>query len=790
MYSNKKIFLIVIISFVLVLSMISPICSCGATSRYPAKHIYLFFTDNRIRQLKKQIEQDSVIRKAWQVVLSKANKALDQKNPSNELEALCLAYRMTDNSQYAAKVKDIILTICQQKQWEGPEMLERNPPWHAGLDAAAKSYSTAFGFDCIYNYLSPEDRKAIADSIVEKGIKPLLGDWIWGSSRIHSLNSMGHNWWSSSVSMAGVASLAVMQEIPQAKEWTETIAKALLQWFDFSGDVLINKTRTFGSNGGYYESIGYADFAMKEYLLFRLAWMNRYDSKLFNVPVLGKIGDFFINSSYPNSKTSMMVNFGDSHVDNNDWYPILLLMANGYMKDRYLWFLDNLQQGLPTDKRYYDDALGLVYNVEKFKNQTPDKPDLPPSAWYPDIGWGMLRSSWKNDATFLAVKSGDTWNHAHADANSFILFYHGQNLLTDGGTTWYASPSYSNYFFQSKAHNVVLFDGEGQRQQDEYFGVKNQGRLYHMMDGGFIKYIFGDATGPTSQNFDRNYRHFLWIGNVILIIDDLKANRFGKMEWLLHFGGAKAIQDGLDIRISKDNAHIFVRPLFPETLCNTGFPHDFPEKMILETKDGIKDHTSDTEQKYFAIAVPGKIKQTKWVTAIILPDSTDTGLPTIKKIQSKDMIGVKITQGNLVTNVYLNILADGRMMGRNSNNTFDGWETDAYLTAITYPIGKKNDPENALSYFIANGSYLRKNGQVVLNSLSKVNMISERTGNNMKVWLQGQPLVEASWYCGKRPDEVWLNNQQVHPAYNNRTKQLTLVLADLTHQQEAKQLEK
>ena len=46
----------------------------------------------------------------------------------------------------------------------------------------------------------------------------------------------------------------------------------------------------------------------------------------------------------------------------------------------------------------------------------------------------MLRSSWENDATLLAMKSGYTWNHAHADAGSFILFKQGEPLIIDSGT--------------------------------------------------------------------------------------------------------------------------------------------------------------------------------------------------------------------------------------------------------------------------------------------------------------------------------------------------------------------
>jgi|GEM_PF-2235574 len=56
---------------------------------------------------------------------------------------------------------------------------------------------------------------------------------------------------------------------------------------------------------------------------------------------------------------------------------------------------------------------------------------------YSDIGWASLRSSWNRNATLLGVKSGYTWNHAHADAGSFVLFHEGENILIDSGKCSY-----------------------------------------------------------------------------------------------------------------------------------------------------------------------------------------------------------------------------------------------------------------------------------------------------------------------------------------------------------------
>ena len=75
----------------------------------------------------------------------------------------------------------------------------------------------------------------------------------------------------------------------------------------------------------------------------------------------------------------------------------------------------------------------------------------------------------------------------------------------------------------------------------------------------------------------------------------------------------------------------------------------------------------------------------------------------------------------MLTDVYLNLQADGRKMHRNSCNVIDGWETDAYIFAVTRPKGtEKADTDSVVRYFVACGSYLRRDGKVVLDSLSKV----------------------------------------------------------------------
>lgn len=65
-------------------------------------------------------------------------------------------------------------------------------------------------------------------------------------------------------------------------------------------------------------------------------------------------------------------------------------------------------------------------------------------------------------------------------------------------------PQYTSYYRTSRAHNVVLTDGEAQNPEDcarGDRGVVHPGRVRYLMDASGMKYVMADATGPTLWKF-------------------------------------------------------------------------------------------------------------------------------------------------------------------------------------------------------------------------------------------------------------------------------------------------
>ncbi len=737
----------------------------GLSASAAIKHPSLLFTPQRVEAAKKAVKIDTAMAAAWQKILAEADAQL-AKGDVRKLEYPALAYQMTGDKKYSDKIREVLGKTAKVKSWGDAEMLARTPAWRSELQMAHRAFQLAVAYDAVYADMTPSERKEIARGLYNLAVEPLLGDWLNEPTRIHSLNSMGHNWWTSCVGMGALLGLAIGNEVPEAAAGAETAVEALPEWFDFAGDVIQRKPKTFDRDGGMYESINYASFGTAEALLLRMAWLNSHPgARLEDIPQMGKLASFFSHVAYPRTGMLYSINFGDSHKKVTGESSMLLAYAMGEESDDVLWYLDQLEPGQHREGFPLHFPMGFLYTPRGKK--APEVPNLPKSHLWADFGWATMRDSWEPDATMLAVKSGATWNHSHADANSLILFHKGEDIIKDAGNCSYGKPEYRKYFFQSEAHNVVRFDGQGQPTFQQYHGTMLPGSVSGLVDGGNIKYVLADGTGPMSHLLNRNFRHFLWIDDVIYVIDDLGSHKPGHFEWLWHPGG-EVKKKGFDLHVTKGEASVAIRPLYPAPLAPSNFVHDYPENLYWEIYEGPKEDLSGNEE-YWSFHMPQTADRVKAVTAIMLKDSPDQKtLPVIERREGKDWIGLRVTDKGRVTDLYINQLADGRLMHMNSWIEADGWATDAYMFAVSYPEG--SDPAQAKDVFIGHGSSLRRGDDVRFSSLAKLNVIAKEDGGKLDLQAAGQPRMKFGYKS--QASKVTLNGQ---PAKAERTGKLLKV---------------
>ena len=217
--------------------------------------------------------------------------------------------------------------------------------------------------------------------------------------------------------------------------------------------------------------------------------------------------------------------------------------------DRYFWreaYASGVKPGVMPEAFY--ELLWFDPSVE------PDEPDGC-TAYFPDLGQVVARTSWADDATAVSFKSApgggngawdaaerfrhergwDTLNagHHHPDAGAFVLISHGAFLAVDEG--------YSNRK-RAEHHNLVLVDGQGWRGEDRYHVYKDlpydaRPTLHDVLaEDGFVH-----ATASTAAMFDpalgvrRLDRTMVVTPRGRLVIrDELAADQPRTWTWLLH----------------------------------------------------------------------------------------------------------------------------------------------------------------------------------------------------------------------------------------------------------------
>ncbi len=733
----------------------------------------LFFPPDRIAGLRRRLATDASVQSGWAKLLRRADDLVQARllapqdadggggkqgnyhEVSDQMKdlglTLSLAWRMTGDERYARKLREAMLESVGYERWNSENYRQRSPSWRSGLWTAAFSVGCAAGYDALHDFLSVADRQRIAGGMVRLGILPLLEDWVLPERRIHALDSMGHNYFCICPAGAGVGALALFGEDPRALGWMQAVENVFEEFFAYKGQVLQNKPVSFDAAGAYYEGVHYADYPLSQYLVYRLARLNVMpEPKPARIPVVGRMAEFFVHNLYPASKSAIGVNFGDDWPLNAGPGAMRLLAAQGFSPGLVRWYVEQAdpEPDDPLALAYYDHAAGAARNP------------LPLSVAYREIGWAVLRNSWEKDATMLALRSGFTWNHAHADAASFILCHAGEQLLIDPGVCEYHLPQYNDHYRQSRGHNVVLFNGQGQPTEDvKLRGGKFPGRIHSLLDGAGLKYIYADATGPMARHLSRNYRHWLWLDGVILVFDDLLAHEPGRFDWLLHYAGA-ARRDGSTVEVTNGDAQASVTMLFPAD-------------PLIREEEGFAQNDPDRKVTYLAFATSAPAQEQKFIVAIVpQPVDATAPVPKVELLNEPLALGVRVRKGDTITDVYLNLQADGRRMHLNSNNTIAGWETDAYLFALTRPAASAAaTPENVTRYFVSAASYLRKEGQTVLHSLSKMEAVF-RPGAQMEILIEGQKRIAATLFSPRKPAALSVNGKAA--AFEHQPKERTI----------------
>ncbi|QNE17650.1 DUF4962 domain-containing protein [Kribbella qitaiheensis] len=382
---------------------------------------------------------------------------------------LALAFRLTGQRHYLEEAWRWISTCIAYPHWGKAKLPDHD------LDAGWLLHGLSLAYSWLGSDLEPHRAAELRAKLELQGQRlydfavETEGRW-WSSSYWQN-----HNW----ICYAGLATAGYALNQP---DWTKRARE------NFETVLSLLPADGSDAEGVVYWRYGVPWLAVYADLLQRTEGVDLWAGCDF----LANTFRWRLHQSAPGFEEN--IDHGDCH-DRRSGHSVALYyrLASAYrhgqaqwlaqrVADRYFWreaYASGVKPGVMPEAFY--ELLWFDPSVQ------PVEPDAEPTtAYFPDLGQVVSRTSWADGATTVSFKSApgggngawdaaerhrrelgwDTLNagHHHPDAGSFVLISHGAFLAVDDG---YCNRKRARY------HNLILVDGQGWKGEDRYHGYKD-----------------------------------------------------------------------------------------------------------------------------------------------------------------------------------------------------------------------------------------------------------------------------------------------------------------------------
>ncbi len=498
------------------------------------------------------------------------------------MEICARAYLYTGEERFAEEAKRRLMHFMT---WDvdGPSSVYW--PTELGMDIGENAPRT---FDWIYDTLTEEERETCLR---------VLGQRIRQINEMHRGRPFESRPFSSHpgrmIGFAVEGGLILAHDIEDAPDWLEYTLRVLWSVYPAWGH----------DDGGWHEGVSYWTWYINR-ITRVIHQLDRLGIPLKDKPFLQNTGDFGLYVAYPNRARR---EFGDSYsgsvgsAQGNRMYSLASLYDNPY----YRW--------------HAEESGGEATGPESFLVRKPElearaPADLPQSKAFLDVGWTAMHSDMANpDDNVLVLFKSSTFgsiSHDHANQNAFVLEAYGEPLaISTGYYQDYGDPHHSEWMWQTKAHNAILVDGEGQVTRSP----QSRGEIVEHLEEGEWAYALGNAVEAYGGRLDRAYRHVFFLRPGVIVIADDLAKADGEeatYQWLLHAENEMALDEGdARVTIEQGDARLEARFLQPAGLAFTQETGWDPEPTRPEAAPEQFHFTASTveeaaEQRFITVLAP------------------------------------------------------------------------------------------------------------------------------------------------------------------------------------------
>ncbi len=541
----------------------------------------------------------------------------DIRVQTTAMEYLAFGYLMTGKREYADEAKRIMLHLTT---WDPAGTTSYKYNDETGMPIAL---NTARAYDWIYDTLTPAERARVVAMMRTRAAE------MYGVLRRMPYESKPYGSHSQRAMMfLGETSIAFMGEIPECDEWLEYVLTCYSCLYPPWG----------GADGSYSEGPWYWSSYMSFALQFIDALQGATGVDLYGKPFFRRTGDYLL---YCVSPFNQMMPFGDGiwlkpgSLHKTNMYRFATFYRNPY----YRWYVDAMPMALSNN------IPNFLWHDDTVKPRAPT--DIPQSKVFYDAGLVAMHTDLadgKEDVQFQMRSSpAGSSSHALADQNSFYLQAFGEALaIPSGYRPYYGAPHHMRWTKQTKAHNTILVNGEGQPIQSR----SAQGRIVSAVLTGGIEYACGDASKAYDGKLTKYLRHVIFLRpGCFVLVDELGAPAASTFQWLLHSWEKMAL-DGQTATISRGDARLLAEWVWPAGLDIS----QTDQFSVPDTRPG------SVNQWHLTASTTDPSRTQEFVTVLRPYRADDTTEPLIERIEAPGAIGARVRCGGSTDTVILNRL--------------------------------------------------------------------------------------------------------------------------------------
>jgi len=523
-------------------------------------HPRLLVLDAQLASVKELIKTNSEARALYQHLETEAEKILPQpplaytiggvehtlldvsRNAESRVCLLAGLYRLNGDRRLAARARDEMLAAARFPDWY---------PKHF-LDTGEMSATLGIGYDWLFDYLSPEERRLIREAIVTKGLEPGIA----GLSAGGRLQRLHNNWVQVCNGGLTIGALAVADEAKDKAAAIITLSRA----------PMAKIMQLFAPDGGFEEGPTYWNYATSYNVMYLAALESALgtDFGLSQSRGFAETGNYRMQTTGPLGKDS---NFADAGEEISS-APQMLWLAGKFKHPEYAWHEHAMATLSSLDLRREKLSRFAVFELlwNQPANRDLAEAHLPIGAKFDRVATAFFRSAWGDtNAVYLACKGGNNQSsHGHLDLGTFVLDAFGARWGIDLGPDSYGLPGYfgaqrwSYYRMRTEGHNTLTVDNQNQELKAEapltaFFTSPNR----------------SFAVANLQAAYPRNLSHWerglaLLDGRQVLVQDEVQPRTATGITWNFHTRADLALAGaGREATLSQGAAKLLARILAP-----------------------------------------------------------------------------------------------------------------------------------------------------------------------------------------------------------------------------------